>query len=75
MRPPKSSVMVTVLADSAEESREIDIDRAKKARERAEERLKMAKSEDTDFARAQAAPFPAPDSLGRHLFAEGDHGR
>jgi F-type H+-transporting ATPase subunit epsilon len=46
---------VTVLADSAEESREIDIDRAKKARERAEERLKMAKSEDTDFARAQAA--------------------
>jgi len=30
---------------------------------------------DEVFARAQAAPFPAPDSLGRHLFAEGDHGR
>ncbi len=46
---------VTVLADSAEEAREIDIDRAKRAKERAEERLRMAKSEDTDYARAQAA--------------------
>ena len=32
---------VTVLADSAEEAREIDIDRAKRAKDRAEERLRL----------------------------------
>ena len=46
---------VTVLADSAEEAREIDTDRALKAKERAEKRLRMAKAEDMDYARAQAA--------------------
>ena len=46
---------VTVLADSAEEAREIDIDRAKRAKERAEERLRMSKTQDADHARAQAA--------------------
>jgi len=46
---------VTVLADSAELAREIDIDRAKRARERAEERLRRAKTEDVDYTRAEAA--------------------
>jgi len=46
---------VTVLADTAELSREIDIDRAKRARERAEERLRQAKKEEVDYHRAEAA--------------------
>jgi F-type H+-transporting ATPase subunit epsilon len=44
---------VTILADSAEKSDEIDIDRAKEAMKRAEERLKQA--EEVDEARATAA--------------------
>ncbi len=44
---------VLVLADSAERSDEIDIERAKAAMKRAEERLK--KAEESDFARAEAA--------------------
>jgi F-type H+-transporting ATPase subunit epsilon len=44
---------VLVLADSAERSDEIDIERARAAMKRAEERLK--KAEDVDFARAEAA--------------------
>jgi F-type H+-transporting ATPase subunit epsilon len=46
---------VTVLADTAELAREIDIDRAKRARERAEERLKMTKADALDYTRAEAA--------------------
>jgi F-type H+-transporting ATPase subunit epsilon len=46
---------VTVLAESAEMAREIDVDRAKKARERAEERLAQAKREELDHVRAEAA--------------------
>ncbi len=46
---------VTVLADTAELAREIDVDRAKRAKERAEERLRQTKAEDIDHARAQAA--------------------
>ena len=42
-----------VLADSAEKSDEIDVERAKAAMKRAEERLK--KAEDIDFRRAEAA--------------------
>ncbi|MBI5847123.1 MAG: F0F1 ATP synthase subunit epsilon [Nitrospirae bacterium] len=45
--------MVRILADSAERSDEIDIERAKAAMKRAEERLK--KAEDVDFKRAEAA--------------------
>jgi len=45
---------VTVLADAAERSDEIDADRAKRARERALERLSQKKAE-VDFARAQAS--------------------
>lgn len=44
---------VLVLADSAERSEDIDIERARAAMKRAEERLKMA--EDLDFARAESS--------------------
>ncbi|KAF0182944.1 MAG: F-type H+-transporting ATPase subunit epsilon [Nitrospirae bacterium] len=44
---------VIVLADSAERSEDIDVERAKAAMQRAEERLKQA--EKIDFARATAA--------------------
>lgn len=44
---------VIVLADSAELAGDIDVDRAKEAMKRAEERLK--KMEETDFARATAS--------------------
>ena len=44
---------VTILADSAEKSDDIDIERAKEAMKRAEERLK--KAEEIDEARATAS--------------------
>jgi F-type H+-transporting ATPase subunit epsilon len=44
---------VMVLADSAERSEEIDIERAKAAMKRAEERLK--KAEEIDFTRAESS--------------------
>ncbi|MFT9496653.1 F0F1 ATP synthase subunit epsilon [Anaerosolibacter sp.] len=44
----------TIITDSAEWPEEIDVERAKKAAERAEERLKM-KSSELDMVRAQAA--------------------
>jgi F-type H+-transporting ATPase subunit epsilon len=44
---------VTILADSAERSEEIDVERARGAMKRAEERLRQA--EKIDFARATAA--------------------
>lgn len=44
---------VMVLADSAEKSEEIDVERAKAAMKRAEERLK--KAEEIDFTRAESA--------------------
>ena len=47
---------VTVLAESAERRRDIDVERAKAAVKRAEERLREAsRREDIDFRRAQAA--------------------
>ncbi len=47
---------VTVLAESAELRRDIDIERAKAAMERAKQRLAQERSkEDIDFARAKAA--------------------
>jgi F-type H+-transporting ATPase subunit epsilon len=46
---------VTILAESAEMAREIDVDRARKARERAEQRLAQAKREELDHVRAEAA--------------------
>ena len=48
---------VTVLAEAAEQARDIDIERAKKAKERAERRLAeaQAKKEGIDYVRAEAA--------------------
>jgi F-type H+-transporting ATPase subunit epsilon len=46
---------VTILADMAEKAREIDLDRAQRARERAEKRLAAARAEEVDFVRAEAA--------------------
>jgi F-type H+-transporting ATPase subunit epsilon len=45
---------VTILATTAERAKDIDLERARAARERAEERLK-ARQEGVDFARAEAA--------------------
>jgi len=45
---------VTILAESAERRKDIDVERAAKARERAEKRLAL-KSPDTDLIRAEAA--------------------
>lgn len=50
VRPDK----VTILAQSAEKASDIDIARAKQAKERAERRL-QAKQDDTDFLRAELA--------------------
>jgi F-type H+-transporting ATPase subunit epsilon len=46
---------VTILAEAVEHARDIDVDRARRAKERAEQRLKMAKTEGIDHARAEAA--------------------
>jgi F-type H+-transporting ATPase subunit epsilon len=46
---------VTVLADSAERSEEIDVARARAARERAEGRLAGRRDEEVDYPRALAA--------------------
>ncbi len=46
---------VTIVAESAEKGREIDVERAKRALERAEKRLAAAKTEKIDWARAEAA--------------------
>jgi len=46
---------VVILAESAELPEEIDIDRAARARERAEERLREARKEKIDFHRAEQA--------------------
>jgi F-type H+-transporting ATPase subunit epsilon len=45
---------VTILAETAERAEEIDVARAEKSKERAEQRLKQASAE-TDFQRAQVA--------------------
>ncbi|MBW1850566.1 MAG: F0F1 ATP synthase subunit epsilon [Deltaproteobacteria bacterium] len=47
---------ISILVDAAEKVRDIDIDRAKKAMERASERLEKDRgTEDIDFVRAEAA--------------------
>lgn len=51
IRPEK----VTILAQSAETASNIDIDRAKAAAERAQQRLQQAKQDNVDFKRAQLA--------------------
>ena len=46
---------VTMVAEAAELGREIDIERARRAQERAEKRLAAAKTEAIDWTRAEAA--------------------
>jgi F-type H+-transporting ATPase subunit epsilon len=46
---------VTIVAEAAEKGREIDVERAKRARERAERRIAAGKTADIDWARAEAA--------------------
>ncbi|HDZ91353.1 MAG TPA: F0F1 ATP synthase subunit epsilon [Deltaproteobacteria bacterium] len=46
---------VSILVDAAEKAAEIDVERAREARERAEKRLAARGAEDIDFARAEAA--------------------
>jgi len=46
--------VIRIVCEVAESTRDIDVERAKRARERAEDRLK-GKQEDTDFRRAEAA--------------------
>ena len=46
---------VIILAQTAERAEEIDVDRAKRAKQRAEERLGKVTAADVDFERARAA--------------------
>jgi F-type H+-transporting ATPase subunit epsilon len=46
---------VTVLVDSAERGKEIDVERAKRAKERAEKRMAAGRIADVDWVRAEAA--------------------
>jgi F-type H+-transporting ATPase subunit epsilon len=46
---------VTILAEAAEKARNIDVDRARRAMERAQERLRQAKKESLEYAQAEAA--------------------
>jgi F-type H+-transporting ATPase subunit epsilon len=46
---------VTILADSAERRKDIDIERAKSAQQRAEERLAKEDDSEIDYVRARAA--------------------
>ena len=45
---------VTIVAESAERSCDIDLERARRAQERAEKRLATAKTENIEYARAEA---------------------
>lgn len=51
VRPDK----VTILAQAAEKPSEIDVDRARSAKERAEQRLQQANNDNVDFKRAELA--------------------
>ncbi|NIK11847.1 F0F1 ATP synthase subunit epsilon [Alkalibacillus sp. S2W] len=51
VRPDK----VTILAQAAERPSEIDVDRAESAKQRAEQRLNVTKSDEIDFNRAKLA--------------------
>jgi F-type H+-transporting ATPase subunit epsilon len=46
---------VTVLAEGAEMAREIDLDRAQRARERAEQRLAKSRADQQEYVRAETA--------------------
>ncbi len=46
---------VTIVAEAAELGQEIDVERARRAKERAERRLAAAKTEEIDYVRAEGA--------------------
>jgi F-type H+-transporting ATPase subunit epsilon len=46
---------VTIVAESAEMGHEIDVERARRAQERAEKRIAVGKTADVDWVRAEAA--------------------
>lgn len=54
--------LVTILAETSERADQIDVERAQRSKERAEERLKGAK-EDVDFERARASLLRAINRL------------
>jgi len=54
---------VTVLAESAERRRDIDVSRAKAALERAQKRIGADKSENIDYQRARAALYRAIERI------------
>ncbi|MFP4533801.1 MAG: F0F1 ATP synthase subunit epsilon [Desulfobacterales bacterium] len=54
---------VTVLAESAERRREIDLERAKAALERAQKRLAEEKAENINFERARTAMYRAMERI------------
>lgn len=54
---------ITVLAETAEQAEQIDVERAGKARDRARQRLRRRDDETIDFARAQAALLRALNRL------------
>lgn len=54
---------VVILAESAELGSDIDIDRARKAKERAEQRLAADRKDEIDFKRAQLALHRAMNRL------------
>ncbi len=54
---------VTVLAEAAERRSEIDLDRAKAALERAQERLAQEKAENLNYERARAAMYRALERI------------
>lgn len=49
------SEQVTILAQAAEKAEDIDVERAQRAKERAEQRMRDQKAEDIDFRRAELA--------------------
>ncbi|RTE08977.1 F0F1 ATP synthase subunit epsilon [Paenibacillus whitsoniae] len=55
---------VVILAESAELPEQIDVDRAKAAKERAEKRLAETKQENVDFKRAEASLQRALNRIG-----------
>lgn len=54
---------VTILAESAERRRDIDIDRARASLERAQQRLAEEKAENISFERAKAAMYRAIERI------------
>jgi F-type H+-transporting ATPase subunit epsilon len=54
---------VTILAESAERRREIDIDRARASLERAQQRLAQEKAENINYERARASMYRALERI------------